>query len=287
MNITSTERTEKLLSILRLHGISDPEIAYRKQRLEYAQTQPGGPVSPVSDSYYNLSHEIRSFDFLSLIGAAQLTEDSKGTAGCDLLYNTMYQVECVCTSAGAKSVENGFLDLCKTDVLIDYSKKKQVINSRITSVLTDKVKFFVNHLAKGTVSADKPYIIFVGLGALAIQTFAEEHGAALTDVLFGRGVPTVVINQDGNVIDKGYSHRNEFPKPGAEQVALNCNLFCNLSFQCVSGILFSDAILDDNYSLDNTCLFLNPFAAVPANPTDFPGITYWSADMDGNYFPQN
>ena len=283
--MTLPEYTKKLISILEKLNVPEKERLYRREQLDKAEKLKSKNMGGTSDRYYQLAHEIRSLDFLSRFGSPQLSSDVGHNAGADIVLGE-YQIECVCASPGEKTSENGFDRLCTKNnlgELVIYNEREDIILTRLTSVLKEKKDFFLKHCNNGSLSKDKPYIIFIGLGSLATEFFAEKNGMALLGILLGKGNPTITIDSSGNVIEEGYEHRAVIKKRSSEKtVDIPCNYFLDEEYRCVSGIFFSEEWYDD-YDFQNTWLFVNPFANVPIKTDDFPGLIYWNLDECGNY----
>lgn len=283
--MTLPEYTEKLISVLEKLNVPEKERIYRREQLEKAEKLKSENMGGTSDRYYQLAHEIRCLDFLSHFGKPQLSSDADHNAGADIVLGE-YQIECVCASPGEKTSENGFDRLCtknNLDELVIYNEREDIVLSRLTSVLKDKKDFFLKHCNNGSLSKDTPYIVFIGLGSLATEFYAEENGMALLGILFGKGSPTITIDSSGNIIGTGYEHRSEIKKQSfGKTVDIPCNYFLDEEYRCISGIIFSEEWYD-NYDLQNTWLFINPFAENPIDTDDFPGLIYWNLDECGNY----
>lgn len=284
--MTIPEYTEKLLNTLKKHGIPERELSYRRNQLEKAAKLETENMGDVSDRYYQLAHEIGCFDFLSRFGNPRLSSDAAHTAGADIVLGK-YQIECVCASPGTKTSENGFDKVCVKNNLgnmVDYSEREGIILCRLASVLKEKRDFFLRHCNNGSMSKEKPFVIFVGLGSLAVEFFAGENGIALLGILFGKGAPTLMIDSHGNVVGEGFEHRLAIKKRSFEKtVDIPCNCFLDDGYRCISGIIFTDKWSANDYNLQNTWLFINPFAENPISPDDFPGLTYWMLDENGEY----
>ena len=273
------EYTEYLLTVLRNCEISETEFDYRKKRLVDAEQRKGSQINPISDSYYNLAHEIKAAQFMQQFGNVMISQDSVSQSGCDLLLNGRYQIECVCSSAG-DAQKNGLFDLCimnnSNGKLIDYGKKQKVLYSRLTSSIAEKRNFYFKHLENGSMDSQKPYLVFLGLGPLSLEMHTGNNGVEFTGVLFGKGNPEILIdNKTGEIVGTDYSHEDVLIKwNGAE---LNCNIFQCQEYQCVSAILLSKADLYEPYTIHNTWLFINPFAYNKVTKKDFNGMIYWYA----------
>ena len=274
--------TKMLIDNLKLCDISDDELAYRKAVLEDAQKLPGSEINCVSDRYYNLAHEIKSFLFLRDFGSVKIAEDSKHSSGCDCILDDKYQIECVCCSAGEKSA--GLHELCVENVLVDYAKKEKILHCRLTSVIKAKHDFYVKNIKNGSIDSDKPYIIFIGLGSLAYEMFSGEKGIEYTSILFGKG--DLLFSRDtetGSLISSGYSHNAYLINHNNAKI--NCNIFCSEEYRSISGIIISAADINEPYTYENTWLFLNPMANIKIPRTLFSSIVCWDRYSDSVYGP--
>ena len=276
------EYTELLISVLRSCDLPQKEITYRSDNLKQAENKPSS-ISIVGNRYHDLAHEIKSLNFLQQFGKTQISCDYAHKPGSDLILNDKYYIECVCASAGDVRI-SGFEKYCTKNTLgkvIDYNEKANILYSRLTTAIKAKRDFYEERKGR-SIPTDKPYIIFLGLGSLANEMFAEDNGFALTSILFGRGNPQIIINsKTGAVVDSGYSHNFKINKWNGS--AIDCNVFCSQDYCCVSAILFTDADLFTPYSSNNTFLFINPFADVRVLKKDFKGLVYWSANPDETY----
>ncbi len=261
----------ELFKILDSSNLSGKEIEYRKKQLRQCVERIAEHEKPEDYNRYNqLAHEIESYAFLSQFGSVKMAEDRKHQPGCDLILTDSIYVECVCSSAG--DAEKSGLVSFMGEGSFDYRKKRQLINERFISSLCEKVKFYNSH-KDNSIPSDKPYVIFLSPGSLIYEWFEEWHGMALLDVILGRGEPTILANTEtGEMRDGGYSHNAMLSKYNG--AILDCNLFMNSSYTCVSAILLSTT-LGERYSKDNTFLFINPFASHPVEESIFSDIVVW------------
>lgn len=282
------KNTDKLLEILSASNILDKEFCHREKALREAEKMPGSAVSIISDRYYNLAHEIKSLAFLRSFGNVTMSEDSKHQAGCDYALNNHYQIECVCSTAG-NTGKNG---LDKSSLLknlngapIDYAKQKRIIFLRLTSSIKSKLDFYHNGIKKGHIHSDKPYIIFLGLGPLAYELLDSDYGTEITGILLGKGNPTITIDVScGKILETGYAYEPEVANHNKKMI--NCNIFCLPEYRDISGIIVSEAGLAEEYSHENTWLFINPFANHKITKKDFWGIVYWDGNAETGYSPR-
>ena len=242
----------------------------------------------IDTRYYNLAHEIKALQILRIYGEIEPALDYKHTDGCDVILDDHYQIEFVCASPGTNTAESGYdrfsVRNLKGFMINDYAEKERFLFTRIATALDAKLSFYKKHIPNNSISNDKPYLIFLGLGELAIEIFCGDNGISLTGVLLGKGCPTITISGDGTVIDRGYTHNENFPKYNGAPI--DCNLFCREEYCCISGVIFSEADLFTDYTTQNTWLFLNPFAKNKIRKKDFPGMVYWSANKYGDYSPR-
>lgn len=280
----TTSHTENLCQQLRQFDLVSAEYQYRVDQLRWAEKEDGSFVSPINDSYFQLAHEIKSAIFLKNFGRIRFAEDYRHQPGCDYILSEHYQIECVCCSAG-NAAENGLAPYFLHDNskgLIDYRKKEELIFSRLTSSIKEKRDFFQNHVIKGTISSEFPYIIFLSLGVLSEIVPYSENGINFNGILLGKGKPTVTINTQTREIDRvGYSFCPYIDKWNKQKI--NSNIFGSEEYRCVSGIIISHATVFEEYSSENTFLFLNPYAFCKIKKKDFWGITYWAADKNMTY----
>lgn len=280
------EYVSVLLARFQSLGVPEREVSHRRDAFNKAISD--CRQNHISSRFYNLAHELKCLYFLGNFGNVVPALDYSHTEGCDALLNDYYQIEFVCASAGQHTDESGYDCLRVHEgtkpMTCDYAEKERFLFSRITTVLHAKRNFYEKHALKGSVSTDKPYIIFLGLGELAYEMMCGKFGIDLTGVLFGKGCPTITVNGEGEVIMHGYAHNENFQKYNGSLV--DCNLFCWEEFRCVSGIIFSDADLFDEYTTKNTWLFINPFATSKIRKKDFPGLIYWSVYKSSNYIPR-
>lgn len=281
-----TEYTDRMCEVLLRSGLPSSEVNFRIGRLKDAERKPGSQISRISDAYYSLAHEIKALQFLSSFGNVRVADDSHSRAGCDYVLNEKYQIECVCSTAG-KSEQNGLAKFCvcnSSGSLFDYGKKEILLYSRLTSSLRDKKEFYQKHIAAGTMSATLPYIIFLGLGSLFQEMMIDPkmNGIELTGVLLGKGNPTITINsKTQEIIGQGYAFRPCIEKWNHQLI--DSAIFCNPEYAGVSGVLFNSADLSEEYTNQNTWLFINPYAINKITKKDFRNITYWAADKDMMY----
>jgi hypothetical protein len=146
------------------------------------------------------------------------------------------------------------------------------------------LRFYYKRVGK-SIPEHYPYIIFLKTGSLAYEWFEEKYGMALLDILLGRGFLRITIDTaNGKFIDSGYTHRDYIEKYNGKEI--DCNLFLNNDFRCVSAILLATSPLGEKYSYKNTFLFINPFATHKIFAKDFWGLIYWKANKEGYYIPR-
>lgn len=275
-----------MCKVLLRSGLSSDEAKFRIERLKYAEHMPGSQISIISDPYYSLIHEIKALQFLNDFGDIRIADDSHHRAGCDYVLNEKYQIECVCSTAGDANA-NGLAELCVYNTLghlIDYGKKESLLYSRLTSSLLDKKEFYKKHIATGTMSANLPYIIFLGLGSLSQEMIInpEMNGIEFTGVLLGKGKPTIRIDSETReILSQGYTFRPYIEKWNHKLI--DSAIFCNPEYTGISGVLFSSADLYEEYTNQNTWLFINPYAINKITKKDFGNITYWAVDENMMY----
>ena len=280
MNSLFFERNlRELFGILDNSNLSKTEITYRKSQLKLCVDRIAERETREDYNRYNqLAHEIESYAFLKRFGQVKMSEDSKSQPGCDLLLSNTIYIECVCATAG--DAEKSGLASYMGEGSFDYRKKRQLINERFISSLSAKVEFYNTHKNK-SILPDKPYVIFLSPGSLIYEWFEEWNGMALLDVLLGKGDPTILVNIEKDEIrDGGYSHNSLLQKYNG--APLDCNLFLNQDFNCVSAILLS-TILGERYSENNTFLFINPFATRPIEEGVFEDLIVWKS-IDGKEY---
>ena len=116
-----------------------------------------------------------------------------------------------------------------------------------------------------------------------MEMIRSENGIDFTGILLGKGNPSVTINREtGEIVGTGYAFQPTISKWNAQPI--DSNIFCNEQYRCVSGIIITHAMLFEEYSTDNTWIFLNPFATNKVIKKDFWGATYWDADRNMQYW---
>ncbi len=161
---------------------------------------------------------------------------------------------------------------------------KSFLLSRLTNSISKKLQFYDDHFKNKTINPEYPYLIFLGLGALSNELFLGDYGIEFTSVLFGKGDPTVSIDMDtGLMTPSGYTHNENIIKHN--KATIKCNIFCEEEYRCISGIIISSAKMYEEYTVDNTWLFLNPNADVKVNTKDFSNIVYWDLYGESLYGP--
>ncbi len=263
------EHTSTLINIIQNSSINKEEKKYRETQLlniYYKMKE----KNEIDNRYYNLSHEIRYLEFLSHYGNLKIANDRKSESGCDFLLNDQYQIECVCSSSGDEKA-NGF-DKFYGNGIFDYNEKENIILTRLTNSINEKLIFYYGHLVNGTILKNKPYIIFLGLGNLSNGFFPGKFGFALNKILFGVGYEQFHFKED-KVIKKDYSHKHRIINHNGSDI--DCNIFANERYLCVSAIIFTTASLPEKYDKKNTFLFINPFSRYKVKAKFFDDMIYW------------
>lgn len=275
-----------LLDILDNAEIDKKEKEYRKKRLMtvYNDMVKGN----YRDSrYYDMVHEIKSLEFLSKYPNLQISNDHKGKSGCDFKIYSNYNVECVNSSSGNK-IKNG-LDKFDGFGVFDYNVKENIILTRLSQSIKEKKIFYDNHIANGTIKVNEPYVVFLSSGDLREGSFFNSFGFTLNKILLGVGHEKIVFDaQNNKVIDSFYEHKDVIYNHNNSEIC--SNIFGTLEYECLSGVLFTTASLDEHYTKDNTFLFINPFAKNKICANKFSDIIYWNKykNPDGKlvYYPR-
>ena len=274
-----------LLKILDHSDISSQEKNYRKKELLEIYNNMV-KTNIIDNTYYNISHEIRSLEFLSKYPNMIIAQDHLSKPGCDFQIYDNYLVECVCSSSGDEK-KNG-LDQFHGSGVFDYGKKEQIILTRLTQSLKEKKDFYDSHISDNVINPDKPYIVFLSLGNLTYGTFAGKYGFILNKILFGVGHDVLYIDRKTNkYVKTEYSHNIAINNHNGSKI--DCNIFINQEYSCISAILFTTANLDEHYTHNNTFLFINPYAKNKIFAKRFNNMIYWKShtEVDGiKYYPR-
>lgn len=280
-----SDHTTMLLDILEKSNVDLKEKEYRKKELldiynHMKDTQ------IINNKYYNISHEIRSLEFLENYPNIKIAQDHLSKSGCDFEIYNNYLIECVCSSSGDEE-KNGLIEFHGSGIF-DYSKKEQIILTRLTQSLKEKKDFYNLHCINNTIDKQSPYIVFLGLGNLTYGTFTGKYGFMLNKILFGVGHDVLFLDRQTNKIIKTEYHHNVniHNHNGSE---IDCNIFCNKDYDCISAILFSVASLDEHFTPQNTFLFINPYAKNKIYANKFKNLIYWKSHKEKTglkYYPR-
>lgn len=279
------EHTAMLLNILDNSSIDKKEKEYRKEELLSIYNKMKSE-NKIYNKYYNISHEIRSLEFLSQYDNMKIALDHKSQKGCDFKIYDNFEIECVCSSSGNEKL-NG-LDQFRGSGVFDCNKKERIILSRLTQSIKEKKDFYYEHIKDNSIDPNSPYIIFLGLGNLTYGMFTGTFGFVLNKILFGVGHDVLLLNLKTNKIEKTkYSHNDVIINHNGSDI--DCNIFCNKDYECISAIIFGTESLESNYNNSNTFLFINPYAKNKINANKFKNMIYWKAQNKNGeylYFPR-
>ncbi|MEM5768197.1 MAG: hypothetical protein AAGU32_07905, partial [Bacillota bacterium] len=215
------DHLKELFKILDSSGLDHREVQLRKSRLQQSFDLIYKEESRKSyDLYYQRAHEVESIQLLKNYGCIDIAEDFRNSRGCDIVLNDHIYVECVCASYGDMT-KNG-LDKFAGEGVFDYNELSAIINTRFTSSLWDKVKFFKKRVGS-SIPSERPYVIFLSVGGLIEKWFKGKYGRELLQILWGKGHLTITINTTtGKAVDSGYTYRDYFEKFNGVQIG--CNL---------------------------------------------------------------
>lgn len=276
--------TDDLVGILRKNNLPEKEIEYRAERLlKAAEAQPE-LCEAVSSQYYNIAHEIRSLEFLSKYGSARIAMDSTSEADCDIILDNKLQIECICCSPG-KSEDNGWADYLRTErqwEMRDTRIAENFILSRITNAISNKRDFYWKHIEKKSAVADRPYIVFIGLGSLHTKTLFDELGREILRVLFGTDKPTLKYDESNEkFIFDGYTYNRQLEKWNGSKI--DSIIFRLKEYRFLSGIIVTVGGVGEEYSENETWLFTNPNAINCLTEDDLKGMPSWRENSKGKY----
>lgn len=240
--------------------------------------------------FYSLAHEIKGYDFINSFGDASLSNDEKHKAGPDITFGK-YRIECVCCSEGsildAGYAEYSIIHTRKKTKIINYNKTREFLLPRLTnSLITKKEKIVYNYIENNIIKFDEYPIIFISLGELNIDFHSGTYAENFLEILIGKGPLTYVFDRESKKLIDCYWQKNETIKKnnGNELVDVPANFFNNGNKK-ISGIIFSTANIYEKYTLNNTFLFLNPYAENQIDINDFKNIIYWRCNEKNEYIP--
>ena len=244
----------------------------------------------IDREFYSLAHEIKGYDFIRSFGEALLANDKEHEAGPDINFRKN-RIECVCCSEG-NILDAGYKEYsinhnrqkCK---IIDYNKTKEYLLPRITnSLYYKKDEKIVDYIKRNIIKSDECPIIFISLGQMNIDFNSGVYGSEILEVLIGRGSLSYVFDMEKNKFIYAYWQKNETIKKnkGTELVDIPA-IFFNNNNVYISGILFSTANIYEEYNVDNTFLFLNPYAKNVIDENEFKDIIYWKCKENNEYIP--
>lgn len=137
----------------------------------------------------------------------------------------------------------------------------------------------------GIIEEDEKCIIFLSLGELSIDFFSGKYGFDFLDILIGKGNKTIRIDDKTcRGTNTFYLHEAYIYKHNGSEI--NANFFNAIDNTHISGIIFTDADMNEFYNLKNTYLFINPFADKKINVKDFRNLIYWKKNNKNEYIPR-
>lgn len=262
--------------------LDSKEFNYRLKKLNNAYSK------MLSDEFYSQSHEIRAIDLFNKIGEVDVAKDSQHRAGSDIILKQKYHIECVsCTTGKDKNAEklkeSGYQS---HKPLIDYNEEFRQISLRITGVIKEKKRKLGDYIRDRVILDNEPYIIFINLGPLSDDWLSPKFCPDLTRILEGRGFRQKII--DTKVFKQvGTDFFGYVPNIKNNNDADVCtNIFGDISYSCVSAIIFTSANLNSIYSFNNTVNFINPRAKNKIKIADFGGLPYWNKNNKDEYVPR-
>lgn len=274
------ECTSNLIDIIDSSNLNEKEKRYRKKILN--ETYSNMIKNEVIDNkYYALSHEIKSLKLLSSLKNCTITNDHNGKPGCDFKINDNYNIECVSCTPGDEE-KNGY-DKFYGSGVFDYNKKENIILTRILQALDKKKEFYYEHLGK-SIKEDDPYIVFLSLGSLSYGSFFGKYGLFFNKILVGLHHQVFLYDRaQQRFTGTAYQYRDQIINHNNSPIS--CRYY-NEENSFVSAIIFTTAVLDKDYNIDNTYIFLNPFAKNKVKVSQLPNLVYWKEDKYGNYIPR-
>lgn len=272
--------TKMLIDIIDSYITNVKEKEYRKEKLLKTYNKMM-ELDYIDTKYYDLAHEIKSLEFLSKYPNLKISNDHKSKSGCDFKIYNNYNIECVSSSSGNER-KNGLYKFHGSGIF-DYNKKENIILTRLTSSIDEKTDFYYKHIKNKSIDTKEPYIIFLSLGNLSYGALSGEFGFIMNKVLFGVGHTVLYYDKKNNNFFKSeYEYKKEIFNHNNSPI--NCNYFSKKEASCISGILFTDALLEEHYTKENTFLFINPFSINKIKAKDFKNIVYWKQFKSDNKY---
>lgn len=239
--------------------------------------------------FYSLVHEIKSYDFVNSFSKVYLANDEKHETGPDISFGNN-RIECVCSSKG-KILNSVYKEYSishfkgKTKI-INYNKTKEFLLPRITNSLYTKKDIIEDYIKKKVIRSNECPILFLSLGELNVDFHAGTYGVELLEILIGKGPLCLVYDRKNEKFSDIFWKVNDKIKKnnGKELVDISAKFF-NSNNTNISGVLFSTACIYEKYNLNNTFLFLNPYAKNQININDFNDIIYWKCNEKNEYIP--
>lgn len=207
-------------------------------------------------------HELKAFIFLRQFGSIVAGNDRKLRS--DFRFKKKYVVECASPTLGIDDNFIAITDSYKKDSFgtIDLNEKMKLNANRLTSLIKEKKKQFMEQLIEGIISEADILIVFLGMGSLEKGYAPLHYNAFGNEVVYRKAFRSHIPEQS---IDSGSDYRGVFLKP---------------DYAIISGMLFSTCNIDEYYTLDNTTLHLNPHAKNRIIISDFRDFVYWDFTND-------
>ena len=114
---------------------------------------------------------------------------------------------------------------------------------------------------------------------------SQKYGFDLLNILIGKSHMSLRIDREtGQFIDSFYEHVDTVKKHNGSDI--DANFFIKKENQHISAIIFSDVNMCEKYDLNNTFMFLNPYAINKIKVKDFKNMIYWRANKNMEYIPR-
>lgn len=250
----------------------DNELQYRLNKIEMALKE-SSEKKCSNQSFYSIAHEIRCLRFFQLSNIEfKSTLDCNHEAGADIRYSSNVDgrninIECTICTYGKKPYEEQLtcaMEVVKEtksgEIATGKRESREAIDiCRITQRIKDKSK------SKQNIDRE-PFVIWIGAGELADEGMFGPNCMILLDILFGMEIPEINYNKETPQLNYSLKmgiQKNEGPEnepPENEPPEIELGFFYKEEYTDISGIIFSSGGLRDCYTVDNTFLFINPFA---------------------------
>ncbi len=238
----------------------------KKKKLEESYKE----IDKSFSNFYSITFELRMYKYLCSKFLTVIIADDN-VIGPDFKTDIGY-IECVSPTMG--------ISCCSKDILKRNINRYEVIFTRLTSVIKDKTKKYIEYIEKKVIDLMQPCIIAIDTSLFSNEFHSDLCIDAIEKVLYGIGDQFMIFRDNKAIINKEYEYHiyNIEVKKGDK--SFYCGYFLNndITYNNISAVILCNNSIGEKMTDQYFHLFINPSANVKVDISHLKNINFYYLD---------